>query len=136
MADEIDLRRAKFPVGSVVRIKPAAVLESLRGNGTLRFPPVENQVAHGGESYAVRRITFSVRGDVLYELENAPGMWHEQLLEKLIKYSPLPPHIRESLNTIEPSRDGQMLYFPCRAVLKSGEACDTVYIAPEEIYIK
>lgn len=136
MAAEVNLHRAKFPISSFVRIKSAGQLEAFRRNGTLRFPPSENQLAHGGESDSVRRITSSVRGDVLYELENAPGMWHEQLLERLITYSPLLPHIREALKTIEPSHDGQMVYFPCRAVLKSGEACDTVYIASEEPYVK
>jgi hypothetical protein len=136
MAAEINLHRAKFPLSSFVRIKSTGELEAFRLNGKLRFPPSEKQVAHGGESDAVRRITSSVRGDVLYELEMAPGLWHEELLQRLITYSPLLPHIREALKTIEPSRDGQMVYFPCRAVLKSGEACDTVYIVSEEPYIK
>ncbi|MFC5865070.1 hypothetical protein ACFPT7_22370 [Acidicapsa dinghuensis] len=84
----------------------------------------------------VRRITFSVQGDVIYELESAPGMWQEQLLEKHVTYSPLPPHVQEALKGIEPSHDGELLYYPCRAVLKSGEACDTVYIVSENPYIK
>ena len=136
---ESNPQSAKFPLAPSVRIKSAGQLEAFRRNGKLRFPPSENQVAHGGESDAVRRITSSVRGDVLYELEMAPGLWHEELLERLITYSPLLPHIREALKTIEPSHDRQMVYFPCRAVLKSGEACDTVYIVDtdtEEPYIK
>ena len=63
-------------------------------------------------------------------------MWQEQLLEKQITYSPLLPHVREALKGIEPSQDGELVYYPCRAVLKSGEACDTVYIITEETYIK
>jgi hypothetical protein len=111
-------------------------LEAFRLNGKLRFPPSQKQVAHGGESDAIRRITSSVRGDVLYELEMAPGLWHEELLQRLITYSPLFPHIREALKTIEPSRDGELVYYPCRAVLKSGKACDTVYIVSEEPYVR
>jgi hypothetical protein len=71
-----------------VRIKSEGQLEAFRLNGILRFQPSEKQVAHGGESDAVRRITSSVRGDLLYELEMAPGLWHEELLQKLNTYSP------------------------------------------------
>src|ERR1017187_1090437 len=136
MAHESNAHHAKFPLRSFVRIKSTGQLEAFRRNAKLRFPPSEKQVAHGGESDAVRRITSSVMGDVLYELEMAPGLWHEELLQKLIKYSPLLPHIREALKIIEPSRDGELVYYPCRAVLKSGEACDTVYIVSEEPFVK
>ena len=73
---------------------------------------------------------------MIYELETAPGMWQEQLLEKHLTYSPLLVHVREALKDIEPSQDGELVYYPCRAILKSGEACDTVYIVPEKPYIK
>ena len=136
MAHESNAHHAKFPLRSFVRIKSTGQLEAFRRNGKLRFPPSEKQVAHGGESDEVRRITSSVMGDVLYELEMAPGLWHEELLQKLITYSPLLPHIREALKIIEPSRDGELVYYPCRAVLKSGEACDTVYIVSEEPFVK
>jgi hypothetical protein len=75
-------------------------------------------------------------GDVTYELERAPGVWHEQLLEKCITYSPLLVHVREALKGIEPSRNGELAYYPCRVVLNSGEAYDTVYIVSEEPYVK
>ena len=136
MADEGNPHRAKFPLGSFVRIKSKGQLEAFRLNGILRFPPSAPQVACGGEIDSIRRITSSIRGGVLYELEIAPGIWHEELLERLICYSPLLPHIREALKTIEPSRDGELVYYPCRTVLKSGEACDTVYIVPEKPYMK
>jgi hypothetical protein len=127
---------AKFPIGSSVRIKSSGQLEAFRLKDTLHFPPLEKQVAYSGQIDSVRRITFSITGDVIYELEMAPGIWQEQLLEKRLTYSPLPVHVREALKGIEPSQDGELVYYPCRAVLKSGEACDTVYIVPEEPYIK
>jgi hypothetical protein len=65
-------------------------------------------MGYGGEADTVRRITFSLRGDVLYQLEKAPGMWHEQLLEGRMAYSTLLPHIRDALKSIEPSRDGEL----------------------------
>jgi hypothetical protein len=93
-------------------------------------------MAYGGETDSVRRISSSIRGDVLYELEKALGIWHEQLLEGRTVYSTLLPHVREALKSIEPSRDGELVYYPCRTVLKSGEAFDTVYIVPEKPYVK
>jgi hypothetical protein len=48
------------------------------------------------------------------------------------RYSALPEHIRIRLSGIEPSRDGELIYHPIRAALKSGEVLDTVYIVPAE----
>lgn len=136
MADEGNPHRAKFPLGSFVRIKSKGQLEAVRLNGMLRFPPSPPQVAYGGEIDSIRRITSSIRGGVLYGLEIAPGFWHEELLQRLITYSPLLPHVGEALKTIEPSRDGEIVYYPCRAVLKSGEVFDAVYIVAEKLYVK
>lgn len=122
-------------MGSSVRIRHSALLEGFRRNGALRYPPSAKQVAYGGEVDSVERITFSIKGDVLYELTKAPGMWHEQLLQRRIAYPPLPPHIRDALEKIEPSRDGKLVYHPCRAVLKSREAFDAVYIVSETPYV-
>jgi hypothetical protein len=136
MTAERNPQRAKFPIGSSVRIKSSGTLEAFRLDSGIRFPPLEEQVAYGGQIDSVRRITFSIRGDVIYELEIAPGIWQEQMLQKRLTYSPLLVHVREALKGIEPSLDGELVYYPCRAVLKSGEACDTVYIVPEEPYVK
>src|SRR5215471_7685743 len=136
MAAESNTRSAKLPLASSVRIKSRGQLEAFGHNGTLRYPPSEEQMAHGGETDSIRRITFSIQGHVLYELKKAPGMWHEQLLDGCMKYSTLLPHVREALKRIEPSGDGELVYYPCRAVLKSGEAFDTVYIVPEKPYVK
>jgi hypothetical protein len=48
----------------------------------------------------------------------------------------LPEHIREALSVIEPSRDGELGYFPCRTALRGGQIIDTVYIVPEKPYLK
>jgi hypothetical protein len=52
------------------------------------------------------------------------------------RYSALPEHVRNQLSSIEPSRDGELIYYPIRAVFKSGEVLDTVYIVPERRYLK
>lgn len=136
MAAENNVHGAKFPLGSSVRIKSTEQLEGFSRSGKLRYPPSGEQLEYGGQTDSVRRLTFSIRGDVLYELEKAPGMWHEQLLEGRMEYSTLLPHVREALTNIEPSRDGKLVYYPCRAVLKSGEVFDTVYIVSEKPYVK
>ena len=52
------------------------------------------------------------------------------------RYASLPDPIRTRLSGIEPSRDGELVYYPVLAVLKSGEVLDTVYIVPEKPYMK
>lgn len=54
----------------------------------------------------------------------------------MARYSRLPAHIGESLKAIEPSKDGELEYYPCRAILFSGEVFDTVYIVREEPYLR
>jgi hypothetical protein len=54
----------------------------------------------------------------------------------MARYSVLPKHIRAGMDGIEPSQGGELAYYPIRAVLKSGEFLDTVYIVPEKPYLK
>ena len=59
------------------------------------------------------------------------------LCENVIRrYPQLPTHIKEALAAIEPSRDGELLYHPCRAVLKGGRDLEAVYIVPAEPYLE
>lgn len=136
MATDSSPQGAKFPISSSVRIKSSGTLRAFRLPDRLHFPPSEEQVAFGGQTDSVRRIILSVKGDVIYELETAPGMWQEQLLEKHMTYCPLPDHVQEALKGIEPSGGRELLYYPCRAILKSGEAFDAVYIVAEKPYMK
>ena len=53
-----------------------------------------------------------------------------------VRYSSLPNHIREALATIEPNRNADLLLYPCRAVLGTGEVFENVYIVPEEPYLR
>jgi hypothetical protein len=73
--------REKFPVGSSVRIKPAEELEIFKRNWKLHHPLSAEQVAYGGKTDCVLRVSFYHGGDVVYELKSAPGTWHELLLE-------------------------------------------------------
>lgn len=51
------------------------------------------------------------------------------------RYSPLPHNLSKLMNSIDPSRDGGMLYFPCKVWLREGGTLDTVYVEPDEMYI-
>jgi hypothetical protein len=52
----------------------------------------------------------------------------------MTRYSPLPQSLLEQLNSIAPSRSGEMLYFPCAVLLRSGQTLDTVYVEPDQMY--
>jgi hypothetical protein len=54
----------------------------------------------------------------------------------ITRYQPLPEHVRLALESIEPSRDGDVLYYPCSVRLKNGESLQCVYIIPEIPYIR
>jgi hypothetical protein len=55
---------------------------------------------------------------------------------KMGRYSPLPNRLREMLERVEPSRDGDLEYYPCRVVLVGGNVLDNVYAEPDEPYFK
>jgi hypothetical protein len=52
------------------------------------------------------------------------------------RYSFLPDVLRETLARIEPSKHGELLYFPCKALLKNGQVLAAVYVMPENPYLK
>jgi hypothetical protein len=72
----------RFPVGSSVRIKSLKELENFKRDWKLHHPLSVEQVAYTGRTDSVLRVSFYHGGDVLYDLQTAPGPWHEQLLEE------------------------------------------------------
>jgi hypothetical protein len=52
------------------------------------------------------------------------------------RYTRLPNSIHDALQNIPPSDGGDIMYYPCRVVLKSGLTLDTVYIEPEKPYLR
>jgi hypothetical protein len=71
----------RFPVGSKVRIKNGQYLEEFLRSWKYHHPISVEQVACSGQLDCVTSVGFYHGGDVLYNLEKAPGIWHEQLLE-------------------------------------------------------
>ena len=74
--------REEFPVGTIVRIKATEVLEEFRRTWQLHHPISDEQVCLGGRVSVVAGVSFYHGGDELYKLTDAPGIWHEQLLER------------------------------------------------------
>ena len=73
---------AKFKNGVVVRIAPRRALEQfLRPTWEFHHPLDPEQLAYGGSTAAVLTSAMYHGGDVLYELQGLPGIWHEQCLE-------------------------------------------------------
>ena len=52
------------------------------------------------------------------------------------RFSLLPRHIQEGLQGVEPTQDGDLVYFPCSVTLTSGDVLDTVYFMPEKPVMK
>jgi hypothetical protein len=52
------------------------------------------------------------------------------------RYAAMPDHIRESMQTIVPSGEDELKYYPRRVTLRDGTILDTVYIEPEMTYLR
>jgi hypothetical protein len=73
---------AKYRKGVVVRIATRPALEAfLRPTWKFHHPLHPEQLEYGGRSAKVQTSAMYHGGDVLYELEGVPGIWHERCLE-------------------------------------------------------
>ncbi len=71
-----------FQPGDRVRIAARLTLESFRRNWKHHNPLQPEQVTHADMVATVVRVGIYHGGDVIYELEEAPGVWHEVCLER------------------------------------------------------
>lgn len=69
-----------FPVGSVVRIASRDDLERFLREWKLHHPLQPEQLEFGGRVATVNNVLFYHGGDELYQLEDIPGIWHEECL--------------------------------------------------------
>lgn len=69
-----------FPVGSQVRIADLQQLQEFDQTWKYHHNLEPTQLAYAGRTASVERVSFYHRGDVLYELLDVPGIWHEQCL--------------------------------------------------------
>jgi hypothetical protein len=75
--------KEKFPVGAWIRIKDQAYLQKFKAEWKFHHPISADQVAMAGRTDIVRKVGFYHGGDVLYELEQSAGTWHESCLEAI-----------------------------------------------------
>ena len=75
--------REDFPVGSDVRVRDVDVLEAFRREWRVHHPLAPEQLQYAGCRATVKTVAFYHGADELYELQDIPGIWHEQCLEPL-----------------------------------------------------
>jgi len=66
-----------FPVGTVVTVRDRDELDAFAESWKYHNPIASSQLSQAGTSARVAKIGFYHGGDVLYELEGIPGVWHE-----------------------------------------------------------
>jgi hypothetical protein len=74
------LYKEQFPVGSEVEIADRNFLEAFASSWKLHHALDPGQIAYAGQTSSVRKVGFYHGGDVLYELDAIPGIWHEACL--------------------------------------------------------
>lgn len=72
--------KEKYPVGTQVRIADRESLEDFRATWKYHNPLQPEQINYASEVTTVKKVGFYHGGDVLYELKEAPGIWHEACL--------------------------------------------------------
>jgi hypothetical protein len=68
---------ARFRKGDRIRIQPRDALEQFMAEWKYHHPLAPEQLVFAGRTAIVKSIAYYHGGDVIYELENVPGMWHE-----------------------------------------------------------
>jgi hypothetical protein len=72
---------AKYREGMLVRVAATSALEAFGTTWKLHHPLEPAQLAYAGRTARVLKSGMYHGGDILYELEGIPGIWHEQCLE-------------------------------------------------------
>jgi hypothetical protein len=71
---------AAFPHGTAVRVADLPDLEAFQDGWKLHNPLAQEQLSFAGYAATVSDASFYHGGDVLYELAEVPGIWHESCL--------------------------------------------------------
>jgi hypothetical protein len=72
--------KENFPVGTPVRIVEREALENFRTVWKYHHKLQPDQLDYAGVTAVVEKIGFYHGGDILYELKEVPGIWHEECL--------------------------------------------------------
>lgn len=71
----------KYPVGTTVRVASLKRLQAFKRGWKYHHPLQDDQLLFAGTVHKVRTVGFYHGGDVIYGLEDAPGTWHEEVLD-------------------------------------------------------
>ena len=71
----------RFPVGTQVKVVPEDQLQEFRRTWRYHHALEDVQMPYAGTVARVATVGFYHGGDVLYTLENIPGIWHEVCLD-------------------------------------------------------
>ena len=71
----------KYAVGTTIIVAPLDRLQSFKRDWKYHHPLSNEQLRFAGTADRVRTVSLYHGGDVLYELEKASGIWHEDLLD-------------------------------------------------------
>jgi hypothetical protein len=74
--------REAFPAGSKVKVRDRKYLDSFMREWKLHNPLKDAQLNFAGQVAVVEKVGFYHGGDVLYELRDVPGIWHESCLSE------------------------------------------------------
>jgi hypothetical protein len=72
---------AKYPAGALVRVVSPRELERFFRSWKFDHPLRPEQLQYGGQSARVVRSMMYGGGNILYELDGIPGIWHEACVE-------------------------------------------------------
>jgi hypothetical protein len=74
--------KAEFPKGALVRVRNHSQLQEFKKNWRLHHPLTDDQLDYAGVQGVVVSVGFYHGGDEIYQIDNAPGTWHEVCLER------------------------------------------------------
>ena len=80
MSDRPFYGLANFAAGETVRIAERSTLEQFRRSWRLHHPLSVEQVEYAGRVATIANVSMYHGGDILYELSDIPGFWHQHLL--------------------------------------------------------
>jgi hypothetical protein len=72
---------AKYSAGTLVRVVSTRELETFLRTWKLNHPLRREQLQYGGQTARVVRSMVYQGGNILYELDGIPGIWHEACVE-------------------------------------------------------
>jgi hypothetical protein len=73
---------ASYPEGTTVRVADRATLEHFMATWKYHHPLTPDRLQYADKTSRVKKVGYYHGGDVLYELDDVPGIWHEECLRK------------------------------------------------------